>query len=279
VPVTPRRLHVKDWTLLEEKNDKKLAIWKGRALSIAGRTTLIEASLSNSFIYHMSTYLLPKTTTARLDKQRRTFLWQGGSQKRKYHLVRWDIINKSKKQGGLGIKNIQKMNISLLYWWWKLEAEKGMWQDIIKRKYMQDTNVGSVRHKIDDSPVWCDLLKVKHIYLRGRTFLVKNRKKPLSGLIYGLLTNRYALSILSSLIFVKVKTFQSLILWSHMGRSGSRYGSPILFDQWITIINITYAHVFEENEDVPIWKWNKNSLFSTKLVYNFLTREDSGGAF
>ena len=177
MPVTPRRLHVKDWTLLEEKNDKKLAIWKGRALSIAGRTTLIEASLSNSFIYHMSMYLLPKTTTARLDKQRRTFLWQGGSQKRKYHLVRWDIINKSKKQGGLGIKNIQKMNISLLCWWWKLEAEKGMWQDIIKRKYMQDTNVGSVRHKVDDSPVWCDLLKVKHIYLRGRTFLVKNRKK------------------------------------------------------------------------------------------------------
>ena len=91
--------------------------------------------------------------------------------------MRWDIINKSKKQGGLGIKKIQKMNISLLCWWWKLEAEKGMWQDIIKRKYMQDTNVGSVRHKVDDSPVWCDLLKVKHIYLRGRTFLVKNEKK------------------------------------------------------------------------------------------------------
>ena len=100
VPVSPSRLHVKDWALLEEKNDKKLATWKGKSLSIAGRTTLINSNLFNSFIYHMSMYLLPKTTTDRLDKQRRIFFWQGGGQKKKYHLVRWDTINKSRKKEG-----------------------------------------------------------------------------------------------------------------------------------------------------------------------------------
>jgi len=79
---------------------------------------MINSSLSNSFIYHMSMYLLPKTTTDKLDKQRSTFFWQGGSQKKKYHLIRWNIINKSKKHGGLGIKDIQSMNISLLCKWW-----------------------------------------------------------------------------------------------------------------------------------------------------------------
>ena len=73
VPVGPSRLHVKDWAMLEEKNEKKLAVWKGKSLSIAGRTTLINSRLSNSSIYHMSMYLLPKTTTDKLDKQRRTF--------------------------------------------------------------------------------------------------------------------------------------------------------------------------------------------------------------
>ena len=112
--------------LEEKKNEKKLAVWKGKSLSIAGRTTLINSSLSNSSIYHRSMYLLPKTTTDKLDKQRRTFFWQGGGQKRKYHLVRWENINKSKKHGGFGIKNIRKMNISLICkWWWKLEAEEG----------------------------------------------------------------------------------------------------------------------------------------------------------
>jgi hypothetical protein len=52
----------------------------------------------------MSIYLLPKTITEALDKQRRMFFWQGGSTKRKYRLLRWETIFKNKKKGGLGIK-------------------------------------------------------------------------------------------------------------------------------------------------------------------------------
>ena len=95
----------------------KKALWNGKTLSIAGRATLISASLSNTFIYHMSMYLLPKTTTEKLDKHRRTFFWQGGAQKRKYHLVHWGIINKNKEYGGLGLKDIRTMNVSLLCKW------------------------------------------------------------------------------------------------------------------------------------------------------------------
>ena len=127
VPVGPGRQHVKDWTPLEEKNLKKLSTWKESSLSMAGRLTLINSSLSSSFIYHMSMYLLPKTTIDFLDKQRMTFLWQGNGSKKKYHLIKWEVICKSKYKGGLGIKNIRKMNISLLTkWWWKLEKEDGL---------------------------------------------------------------------------------------------------------------------------------------------------------
>jgi len=133
VPVSPCRLHVRDWTPLLEKNEKKLAMWKGSSLSIAGRTTLINSSLSSSFIYHMSIYLLPKTIVESLDKQRRTFFWQGGGTKRKYHLVRWGVICLSKKKGGLGVKDIFKMNVSLLCkLWWRLENEEGLWQQLFK---------------------------------------------------------------------------------------------------------------------------------------------------
>lgn len=67
-------------------------------MSIAGRTTLINSSLTSTFIYHMSMYMLPKTIIKELDKQRRRFFWQGGGQKKKYHLVRWEVICKSKKE-------------------------------------------------------------------------------------------------------------------------------------------------------------------------------------
>jgi hypothetical protein len=75
VPVSPSRLHVIDWTPLKEKNGKKLDIWKGGTMSIADRTILINSSLTSTFIYHMSMYLLPKTMVKQLDKQRRTFFW------------------------------------------------------------------------------------------------------------------------------------------------------------------------------------------------------------
>jgi hypothetical protein len=106
VPIALGRLHVIDWARLEEKYGKKLDIWQGGALSMAGRTTLINASLVNSTIYHMSMYLLPKTIIKRLDKYMSKFFWQGESLKRKYHLVKWQKVCKSKKKGGLWIKNL-----------------------------------------------------------------------------------------------------------------------------------------------------------------------------
>lgn len=66
----------------------------------------------------MSVYLLPKTIIEKMDKIRRTFFWQGGAAKKKYHMVKWEIICKSKKKGGLGIKDLRKMNVSLLCKWW-----------------------------------------------------------------------------------------------------------------------------------------------------------------
>jgi hypothetical protein len=74
-------------------------------------------------------------------------------------LVRWAVICKSKK-GGLGIKDIRKMNVSLLCkWWWRLEKEKGLWQELVKAKYLQNKTISVVTHRLDDSPVWQDLLK------------------------------------------------------------------------------------------------------------------------
>jgi hypothetical protein len=78
VPVSPSILHVCDWRPLIERSEKKLDIWQGETMSIAGKTTLINSILSNALVYHMSIYLLPKTIIKSLDKIRRTFFWQGG---------------------------------------------------------------------------------------------------------------------------------------------------------------------------------------------------------
>ena len=82
VPVSGSRLHVKDWLILDEKLLKRLDGWKGSALSIGGRTTLIKTCLSSIPIYCMSMYLIPKTIHKKMDCTRKRFFWQGGGMKK-----------------------------------------------------------------------------------------------------------------------------------------------------------------------------------------------------
>ena len=82
--------------------------WKGGALSLGGRLTLLNSYLSSIPIYSMSMYLLPKTILKKIDVIRKRFFWQGGSLKKKYHLVKWLRICQLKKAGGLGVKDLRK---------------------------------------------------------------------------------------------------------------------------------------------------------------------------
>jgi len=54
------------------------------------------------------------------------------------------------------------MNISLLCkWLWKLEKEDGLWQQIIKFKYIKNASICTVKHRQNDSAIWTDLLKIR----------------------------------------------------------------------------------------------------------------------
>jgi hypothetical protein len=92
-------------------------------------------------------------------------------------LVRWDKVYKSKKKGGLDIKNLRKMNISLLCkWWWMLETEDELWQEIVRKKYIKQPPICLIQEKMTDSPLWNDLLKIRQIYFKVREYKINNGK-------------------------------------------------------------------------------------------------------
>ena len=62
-----------NWLPLAEKISKRLDGWKGGALSMGGRLTLLNSSLSNIPTYSMSIYMLPKTVIKRMDRTRKQF--------------------------------------------------------------------------------------------------------------------------------------------------------------------------------------------------------------
>jgi hypothetical protein len=61
-----------------------------------------------------------------------------GVPKENITFVKWEVVCRSKKKGGLGIMDIRKMNICLpCKWWWKLGREECIWQDIGRAKYLR----------------------------------------------------------------------------------------------------------------------------------------------
>ncbi|CAH9117589.1 unnamed protein product [Cuscuta europaea] len=54
---------------------KRLAGWKQKCLSIVGRCTLIQTTLSTVPLHTMQSMLLLTSTCAEIDKASRTFLW------------------------------------------------------------------------------------------------------------------------------------------------------------------------------------------------------------
>lgn len=169
MPVSYTALKNSDWEFIVEKYMKWFEAWIGNAASMGGRLTLLDSVITQISIYHMSMWLMNKTFIERLDKHRRSFFWQGNNNKRRYHMVKWGRVCRSKQKGGLGVKDLRKQNISLMVkWWWKLETKKGVWQDIIKARYLRNKTVTTVKPRFSDSPCWKSILKVREFYLVGR---------------------------------------------------------------------------------------------------------------
>jgi len=120
------KLRNADWGIIEERFKRKLSTWKAKHLSYGGRLILLNSVLSSLPIFMMSFFEIPKCVLKRLDFYRSTFFWQGNSDKKKYHLAKWDILCRPKDQGGLGIADLSITNKCLLSkWLFKLLNEDG----------------------------------------------------------------------------------------------------------------------------------------------------------
>ena len=137
IPIHFRKLKNRDWAKVEERFEKRLSSWKGKHLSIGGRLTLIKSVLSSLPMYMMSFFSLPKGVLKKLDYFRSRFFWQGNENKRKYRLAKWNILCQPQDQGGLGILDLNMMNTALLSkWLYKLLTSDGMWQQLLRNKYV-----------------------------------------------------------------------------------------------------------------------------------------------
>jgi hypothetical protein len=108
-------------------------------LSVGGRLVLLNSVLSSLPMFLLSFFELPKGVMKKIDYFRSRFFWQSDEHKKKYRLTKWEVICTPRDQGGLGVLNLDVQNRCLLSkWLFKLLNEDGVWQQLLRNKYLKN---------------------------------------------------------------------------------------------------------------------------------------------
>src|SRR6266498_3548994 len=167
-----RKLRNSDWKHVEERFQKRLGCWKSKLLSVGGHLILINSVLSSLPMFMLSFFEIPREVLKRLDYYRSKFFWQSEEHK-KYRLAKWSLVCTPKDQGGLGILNLDVHNRCLLSkWLFRLINEDGIWQKLLRRKYLRNRTITQVNYMPGDSHFWAGLMKVKRDFLRLGRFIL-----------------------------------------------------------------------------------------------------------
>jgi hypothetical protein len=81
---------------------------------------------------------LPSLVLKKLIRIQRGFLWGGVKGGKKLSWVKWRVVCQEKKKGGLGVRDLNVVNLSLLLKWkWRLlqNDDTALWKDVIVAKY------------------------------------------------------------------------------------------------------------------------------------------------
>ena len=97
-----------------DKINKILGLWRHSNLSKAGKTVMINSSLMTILIYYMYVYSIPDTILDKISKAARKLLWASGGNGSGIPLVNWKDTTLSKSDGGLGIRNLRLVKLSLM---------------------------------------------------------------------------------------------------------------------------------------------------------------------
>jgi hypothetical protein len=162
IPIHFRKLKNGEWKPVADHFEVKLGSWIGKLLSYGDILILINSVLTSLPMLLLSFFEIPVEVRKRLDYFRSRFFWQRDGHKRKYRLAKWNIICRPKDQGGLGIEVLDLKNKCLLSkWLFKLLNEDGVWQELLRYKYLHSKSLAEVTMKPTDSPFWKRLMKVK----------------------------------------------------------------------------------------------------------------------
>lgn len=156
----------------QKKKLKKIGCWQGNLQSIGGRVTLINACLSNT------PYTCYPSLECLLGLERKWICLEEdfcGRKIRGSENTIWLIgtVCSPRETGGLSILDLEFMNIALLgKWIWNLENTDGLWQQMIRQKYLSKNILAATELRSGASHFWQGIMEDLEDRMNGTFFLI-----------------------------------------------------------------------------------------------------------
>jgi hypothetical protein len=123
VPLVSTKLSVADCKTLLDRITNRIGSWTSKNLSFTGRLQLLSSVLYSLQVFWSGIFIFPKKIIRDIDQKFNWFLWNGKDSDCAKAKVAWSDVCFPKKEGGLGLKNLEVWNkSSILRHIWNLFA-------------------------------------------------------------------------------------------------------------------------------------------------------------
>jgi hypothetical protein len=119
---------------------------------------------------------MPTLVWKKLISIQRALLWGGVNRRRKISWVKWEVVCQPKTDGGLGVKDVRVMNLSLLAKWrWRiLQYEESLRRDVITARYGEEIGLSAdwmgLSFPSNSSNWWKDLKSIDEVANSSKWF-------------------------------------------------------------------------------------------------------------
>jgi hypothetical protein len=127
---------------------------------------MINAVLNAIPIFYLSFLKIPNKVWKKVVRIQREFLWGGVKGGKKISWVKWSVVCRDRKKGGLGVRDIRIVNLSLLTKWrWRLLSPgRPLWKEVLVAKYgeyiLHHVNWSNFRTPSSASSWWKNLIAI-----------------------------------------------------------------------------------------------------------------------
>lgn len=167
VPLNSRKPSLASCEPLIHQIKTKFSSWSVKTLSFSGRLLLIKTVIAGINTFWCSAFILPKAVIARINSLCSQFLWKGTLEGHGTARVSWETVVKTKRQGGLGIKDLSTWNkaCSIRLIWLLFFRPDSVWVSWFKEVILNGSihNYWTTTPKQSYSWVVNKLLKLKQV--------------------------------------------------------------------------------------------------------------------